>query len=70
MYTAIVEMKEGTCVLQAPTIDAMYMLIFNLDENIFVNGTQVKAQGGKLPGCDGYFCGYTRGGLRALYERA
>ena len=34
MYTAIVEMKEGTCVLQAPTIDAMYMLIFNLDENI------------------------------------
>lgn len=70
MYTATVETKEGTCILQAPTVEAMHMLIFRLDENIFVNGTQVKAQGGQLPGCNGYFAGYTRDGLRKLYEKA
>lgn len=70
MYTAEVRMEnEGTCTLQAPTLEAMFSLIFQLNEDIFVKGVQVSAKNGKMPGVNGYFCGYTRDGLRAVYER-
>lgn len=70
MYTAEVRMdKEGTCTLQAPTLEAMFKLIFRLNENIFVNGVQVSAKDGKMPGVNGYFAGCTRDSLRAIYEK-
>lgn len=71
MYTAEVRMeKEGTCTLQAPTVEAMYMLISQLNENIFVKGVQVSAKDGTMPGHEGaWFAGYTRSGLKALYEK-
>ena len=62
MYTAEVRMEnEGTCTLQAPTIEAMYMMIFQLNENIFVKGVQVSTKDGNT--------GYTRSGLKVLYEK-
>lgn len=70
MYTAEVRTEEGTCTLQTPTIEAMYRLIFQLNENIFVNNVQVSAKDGKMPGHEGaWFAKYTRSGLKALYEK-
>ena len=70
MYTAEVRIdNEGTCILQAPTIEAMYMMVSQLNENIFVKGVQVSAKDGKISGKKGYFCGYTRNGLQAIYEK-
>lgn len=68
MYTAEVKMSNGTCILQAPTVEAMHGLIFQLNENIYINGTQVSAKDGKMPGVRGWFAGYTVGGLKRLYE--
>lgn len=70
MYTAEVKMNnKGTCILQTPTIEAMFSLIHQLNENIFVKGVQVSAKNGKMPGEKGYFSGYTLDGLRAIYEK-
>lgn len=70
MYTAEIRMEnEGTCILQAPTVDGMYMMICQLNENIFVKGIQVSAKDGKMLGTDGYFGGYSKSGLKALYEK-
>lgn len=71
MYTAEVRIEnEGTCTLQAPTLEALYMMIFQLNENIFVKGVQVSAKDGKMQGHEGTrFIGYTRSGLKALYEK-
>lgn len=69
MYTAEVRMNEGNCTLQAPTIEAMFLLINQLNEDIFVKDVQVSAKNGKMPGEKGYFNGYTKDGLRAVYER-
>lgn len=70
MYTAEVKMEnEGTCTLQAPTLEAMYMMVSQLNENIFVKDIQIRAKNGKMPGKKGYFSGYTLDGLRAVYER-
>lgn len=71
MYTAEVRIEnEGTCTLQAPTLEALYMMIFQLNEDIFVKGIQVSAKDGKMQGREGArFIGYTRSGLKALYEK-
>jgi len=69
MYTAEVRTEEGTCTLQTPTIEAMFLLVNQLNEDIFVKDTQISAKNGKMPGKKGYFSGYTLSGLRAVYER-
>lgn len=70
MYTAEIRTEsKGTCILQTPTIEAMFELISQLNEDIFVKNTQVSAKNGKMPGEKGYFSGYTLSGLRAVYEK-
>lgn len=68
MYTAEIRSEYGTGTITASTLEMMYRLIFDLNQDIFVNGTQVAARDGKKPGCNGYFAGYTREGLAKLYE--
>jgi hypothetical protein len=70
MYTAEIRSEHGRATLTADTLEMMYRLIFDLNQDVFVNGVQVKARNGQMPGVNGYFAGYTRGGLAKLYENA
>lgn len=69
MYTAEVHYKNTISTITAPTIEALHHILFALDEDIFVNGTQVKAFRGQHPDYPGaYFGGYTQDGLAALFN--
>ena len=70
MYTAEVKSEYGTATITASTLEMMYRLIFDLNQDVFVNGKQVAARNGQMPGRTGYFAGYTREGLAKLYENA
>ena len=70
MYTAEVHTPDGIVTIVAPTVDAMFSIIFHLNYDIFVNGIQVSAKDGKKPGCIGYYAGITRTYLAKIYETA
>lgn len=70
MYTAEIRSEHGTGTITASTLEMMYRLIFDLNQDVFVNGKQVAARNGQMPGMHGYFAGYTREGLAKLYENA
>ena len=70
MYTAEIHTDDGIATLTAPTVEAMFMLTFTMNFDIFVNGIQIKAKDGKKPGCRGYFAGVTRDYLAKIYETA
>lgn len=68
MFSAEVRTNKGTCILQAPSVEAMYALIFRLNEDVFVGDVQVKAKDGKKDGVSGYWAGYVLSGLEKVYE--
>lgn len=67
MFTATAKIAGATVTLTAETLEALYLTIFDLNADVFVGDTQVAARNGKLPGKEGYFAGYTRGGLAKLF---
>ena len=70
MYTAEIRSEHGTANITADTLEMMYRLIFDLNQDVFINGVQVSAHNGQMPGVNGYFAGYTREGLAKIYENA
>ena len=72
MFDATINFHNGDIAnVSMPTIDALYFLIFSLNENVTVCGKLVKARNGKHPDYpNSYFCCYTREGLAALYKKA
>ena len=70
MYTAEIHTEDGIATISAPSIESMFMITFAMNFDIFVNGVQIKAKDGKMPGCKGYFAGVTRGRLAQIYESA
>lgn len=70
MYTAEIHTPDGIATISAPSVEAMYMITFTMNFDIFVNGIQIKAKDGNKPGCKGYFAGVTRSYLHQIYESA
>lgn len=69
MYEMTINFYNGeTATISLPSIETVHMMVFRLNENIYINGTMVKARDGKHPDYPGtYFGGYTIGGIAALY---
>ena len=70
MYTAEIRTDDGIATITAPTIEAMYRITCHMNFDIFVNGIQIKAKDGNMPGCKGYFAGVTRSYLDKIYASA
>lgn len=69
MYQAIIHLHNGeTVTIDFPSVESLYMVGFQLNEDIYVKDTLIFARDSKNPKYpNSYFAGYTIGGIKALF---